>query len=159
MDESRVGGSSGGRLLSRNEFKDGVFRRDSNRCVRCGCPAADAHHLLERRLFSNGGYYLANGVSLCSACHLDAERTHVSPRELRALAGIAVRVLPAGFPEDRHYDKWGNPYLKDGRRQRGPLFHEEAVQKVLRESGFLSEFAWEIPVADFSSGRSSAGQG
>ena len=43
-------------LLTRDEFREGVFARDHNNCVICGEPAADAHHIVERRLFSDGGY-------------------------------------------------------------------------------------------------------
>lgn len=69
-------------LLSRDEFREGVFARDSNTCVHCGSPAKDAHHLIERRLWDQpgeeGGYFLDNGVSLCSDCHMLAEQTVVS---------------------------------------------------------------------------------
>jgi len=126
-----------GVLLTRDQFREGVFARDGRRCVNCGGHAVDAHHILERRLFPDGGYYLANGVSLCSDCHLAAEATALSCGELRARAGIAEVVLPPHLFADQDYDKWGNPVLADGRRMQGELFDEEPVQKVLKGSMHL----------------------
>jgi 5-methylcytosine-specific restriction endonuclease McrA len=66
------------KLLKREEFKEKVFDRDNNICVNCNDIAVDAHHIVERKLFEDGGYYLENGVSLCSKCHLLAEQTILS---------------------------------------------------------------------------------
>ena len=52
-------------LLSRDDFRELTFQRDGHRCVLCGAPAQDAHHIIERRLFPDGGYYLGNGASVC----------------------------------------------------------------------------------------------
>jgi len=119
------------KLLTRDEFRNGVFARDSHKCVVCGAKADDAHHILERRLWSDGGYYLDNGVSVCEPCHLKAEQTLISCEELRRLCGVPV-MLPEHFSDDDTYDKWGNPVLPNGQRMRGELFEEEPVQKVLQ---------------------------
>lgn len=126
------------RLLTRQQFNDEVFSRDGHKCVVCGAMAVDAHHLMERRLWPDGGYYLDNGVSLCSEHHLDAETTKISPQELRDLAGIQTVVLPPDLTEGK-YDKWGNEYLPNGLRTRGPLFAQENVQKVLKMGGFEAQ--------------------
>jgi hypothetical protein len=118
-------------LLSRDAFREAVFARDRRRCVVCRGPAQDAHHLLERRLFADGGYWLDNGVSLCSAHHREAEATTLSCESLRAAAGIERVVLPPHLYPERRYDKWGDPVRADGLRLRGELFFEEPVQKVL----------------------------
>ena len=52
-------------LLSRAEFRDSVFKRDKNKCVFCDKAAIDAHHIIERKLWNDGGYYLNNGASVC----------------------------------------------------------------------------------------------
>jgi hypothetical protein len=117
--------------MTRKEFKQAVFERDGGKCVVCGAPAVDAHHLMERRLWSDGGYHLENGVALCAAHHLDAERTLLSPRELRELAGIAKVILPEHLDADEEYDKWGNIYLPGGLRAPGELFDDPSVQKVI----------------------------
>lgn len=53
-------------LLTREDFKKIVFERDKHKCVVCGQPAVDAHHIIDRALWTDGGYYLDNGVSLCN---------------------------------------------------------------------------------------------
>lgn len=118
------------RLLSRAEFRSAVFERDGNKCICCAQPAVDAHHLLERRLFKDGGYYLDNGVSLCEADHLCAERMDIEPCQLRKLAGIRTIVLPPGLVGNR--DKWGNEVLENGKRYPGPLFHDNGFTKICR---------------------------
>ncbi|MEZ4453793.1 MAG: HNH endonuclease, partial [Nannocystaceae bacterium] len=119
------------RGLGRDGFREGVFARDRRRCVVCSAPAVDAHHLLERRLFADGGYELDNGVSLCGPHHMDAESTAIGCEALRRAAGIDRVVLPPHLHPGRGYDKWGNPIRGDGRRLRGELYFEEPVQRVL----------------------------
>lgn len=77
----------------RSEFRKAVFKRDGYRCRHCGklgkCRQTgefegpnvervnlDAHHIIERNLFENGGYVKENGVSLCDDCHAKAEVFH-----------------------------------------------------------------------------------
>lgn len=110
-------------LLSRDAFRERVFARDRGRCVLCPAPAVDAHHILERKLFPDGGYWLNNGASVCAPCHLRCERCEVSVEDIRRAAGIKEPVLPAGFSAQLVYDKWGN-FWKDGRWVAGPLGRE-----------------------------------
>lgn len=128
------------KLLSRDEFREGVFQRDNHECVICSAPAQDAHHIMERRLFLDGGYYLTNGASLCGPCHIKAEQTIISPAVIRANAGITRVVLPPHLYPDYEYDKWGNIVNNNGSRLRGELFYDESVQKILESSGMLSRF-------------------
>lgn len=128
-------------VLTRDEFRSQVFERDGHRCVVCRNPAKDAHHILERRLWDDGGYYLDNGVSLCTDCHIKAEQTVLSCEEIRNAAGIDRVVLPEHLYSDVEYDKWGNMILADNRRIQGELFHDESVQKILGEGGVLNDFA------------------
>lgn len=144
----------------RAAFRDAVFARDGYRCVLCGQEAQDAHHLLERRLFDDGGYQADNGVSLCAEHHLAAERTEVSPDELRVAAGITEVVLPGHLSGDTRYTKWGDEELPDGTISPGELFGDESVQKVLREAGKLERYrTWykypRTPHLPTSPGRSS----
>lgn len=98
---------NGLKLLSRTEFKEKVFARDKNKCVVCGGPAVDAHHLLDRSLWKDGGYYIDNGVSLCSDNHLKAEKGLITCTELRNLANIKTVLLPPTLDSTKSYDKWG----------------------------------------------------
>ena len=119
------------RLLSRDEFRDGVFARDGHRCVWCSAPAVDAHHIIERKLWLDGGYYLDNGASLCEPCHLSAEATLLPCEDLRARCRIEHVHLPDHFCPNDLIDKWGNPILPNGQRLRGEMFDDEGAQKVL----------------------------
>lgn len=118
-------------LLTREQFRTKVFERDNYICVMCSNPAQDAHHILERRLFQDGGYYLDNGASVCGDCHLKAEKTEISAQELREKIGIKKPILPEHLYQDQEYDKWGNIILPNGQRLKGDLFFDESVQKVL----------------------------
>jgi hypothetical protein len=70
-------------LLTREEFKKQVFSKTNGKCCvpNCNCDAVDAHHIMDRKLFTNGGYYLANGAALCAKHHLDAEKGTITPLE------------------------------------------------------------------------------
>jgi len=127
-------------LLSREDFRRQVFARDRGLCVVCGAPAQDAHHILERRLFDDGGYYLSNGAALCAQHHIEAEKTTLSVETIREKVGINAPALPSHFHPDERYDKWGNIILSNGRRTKGELFDDESVQKILRQGGVLGEF-------------------
>ena len=119
------------KLLTRDQFREQVFARDGHKCVFCNRPAKDAHHIIERRLFSDFGYYLDNGASVCEEHHLACERTLISVEDVRAAAGITKIIVPPHFYPDHQYDKWGNPLIDGGRRGRGELFLDESVQKAL----------------------------
>ena len=128
-------------LLSRDEFREGVFTRDNHKCVICGDPAKDAHHILERRLFGlSGGYYLDNGASVCKNHHLDCEMTLISVESVREACGITRNVVPDHLYDDHSYDKWGNCVLDNGKRTRGELFYDESVQKIITRGGVLDLF-------------------
>lgn len=126
--------------LGRESFTAAVLARDGHACVLCGAREGagvrlDAHHILERRLWPDGGYHLDNGATVCDqgpeGCHMRCERTDVSVEDLRLACGIARALLPPDLYEDQVYDKWGNIVLPNGQRMRGPLFHDPSVQKVI----------------------------
>lgn len=128
------------KLLSRDEFREAVFARDDHECVICGTLAADAHHIIERRLWADGGYYLENAASLCRQHHIEAEMTVVSCEKLRAAARIVSIALPPHFDRSKRYDKWGNVLLANGQCVKGELFWEESVQQILATGGVLGQF-------------------
>lgn len=127
-------------LLSRDDFRNKVFARDNHRCVICGAAGQDAHHILERRLWPDGGYYLENGATLCGGHHLEAERTTLSCEQIREAAGIKCVLLPPHLYDDQPYDKWGNPVLPNGRRLKGELADDESVKKVISASVEFSTY-------------------
>ena len=129
-------------LLTRDQFRDGVFARDNYRCVFCGEPAVDAHHIIERRLWPDGGYYLENGASVCQKHHLECEMTLISVESVREACGLSnvTPCLPPHMYDDAVYDKWGNIVLGPSRRLRGELFDDPSVQKILGQGGVLGFF-------------------
>ena len=127
-------------LLSRDNFRESTFTRDNYLCVICKAPAVDAHHIIERRLFSDGGYYLDNGASVCQKHHIEAEQTTLSCDEIRSAAGIQKIVIPEHFYSDYEYDKWGNIVQPNGTRLKGELFYDESVQKILEKGNVLDLF-------------------
>lgn len=145
------------KLLTRDQFRDGVFARDGHKCVFCGEPAQDAHHILERRLWPDGGYYLENGASVCGDHHIACETTEISVEEVREAAGIRKICVPDTLYEDHVYDKWGNPVNSDGTRAIGPLFFDESVQKVLGQGGKLDLFVQRVKAAKTMHLKSSPG--
>ncbi len=106
------------KLLTRDAFREGVFARDKYKCVMCDLPAIDAHHILERRLWPDGGYYLSNGASVCSKHHLECEQTIISIVALRAEIGTdSGYTIPPHLYRDQEYDKWGNPVMAPGLKE------------------------------------------
>lgn len=129
--------SSEGTLLTREEFKRQVFLRSRGKCVFCACDAVDAHHVLERKLFADGGYYLGNGAAVCEEHHWQCETTQLSVEAVRAQAGIRQPTLPAGLLNAVPYDKWGNRIWPSGLRSWGPLETDSGARKALAAGGVL----------------------
>ena len=127
-------------LLSRDQFREGVFGRDRGCCVNCGEVGVDAHHIIDRKLFNDGGYYLDNGALLCSPCHILAETTELMVETILARAGIDRPMYPAHIPLSERIDKWGNQILPNGNRMRGEMFDNEEVQKALTRGNVLYLF-------------------
>ena len=125
-------------LLSREEFSRQVFARSQNRCVLCAAAAIDAHHIMERKLFSDGGYYLDNGAAVCAACHWRCETTEIGVDRVREACGITAGLLPRGWPAGLSYDKWGNRCWPSGLRSAGPLGQDLGMRKALARGGFLA---------------------
>ena len=119
-------------LLNRIDFKNQVFKRQNNKCAFCGEPAVDAHHILERKLFEDGGYYLDNGIAVCAKHHLMLERDEITVQEARDSIEISVKILPENFKKDLEYDKWGNIIKDEHSRLKGPIFDDDGCQKALK---------------------------
>jgi hypothetical protein len=100
------------KLLSRDTFRHEVFNRDKHLCVICKAVGKDAHHIIDRKLWPDGGYYLENGATVCEACHILAEQTVITCEEIREAAGIKDVLLPVSFDIKLDYDKWGKVMQK-----------------------------------------------
>lgn len=76
----------------REIFRKIVFQRDKHTCVMCGFKpkstdvveqVLNAHHINDRHTFSDGGYIISNGITLCAGnnknnCHWKAEQFHAT---------------------------------------------------------------------------------
>lgn len=124
-------------LLSRSDFKELVFKRDKYTCVFCKNPSVDAHHILDRKLFADNGYYLENGASVCEAHHWEVEKTNISVIDVWKACKITHPKLPDGYSLEKEYDKWGNEVVSEFKRIPGEMFYEENVQKILKDKMHL----------------------
>jgi len=134
------------KLLSRDDFRMQTLLRNGSICCVTNCEkqAVDAHHILNRNLFTEsnefGGYFLSNGAQLCNDHHYQAELTLISVEELRHYCGIINPVIPENLADDQIYDCWGNLVLDTGFRIAGKLFLDEGCQKALKTAGVLWKF-------------------
>ena len=127
--------------LTRDDFREKTFERDNHKCVICGEPAQDAHHIIERRLWGESqGYFIDNGASVCGEHHLACEMTTISVEEVRRACGITKIIVPEHLYADHKYDKWGNHVLANGTRTKGELFFDESVKKIMNKGGVLNLF-------------------
>ena len=132
-------------LLERDVFRSKALERDKHGCVICGSKQdVSVHHLIERKLWVDGGYYLSNAATLCPDHHLQAEYTTLSVEQIREAAKIKDVVLPPQLSPNERYDKWGNLVLPNKQRLRGEMFFEEACQKSLLSGGVLHLFTDRI---------------
>lgn len=124
-------------LLSRHAFKTAVFLRSKGLCCFCAKPADAAHHVLDRKLYPDQGYYLSNGAAVCEGHHWECETTRISVEEVRAACGITSPRLPPGVNPEDNVDKWGNRILLDGLRVGGPLYEDSGARKAMAAGGVL----------------------
>lgn len=128
------------KLLTREIFKEKSLKRDKYQCVFCKRKQSLAvHHIIDRKLFTDGGYYLDNGATVCDEHHWSCEKTDISVEDVRKACGITNIVLPDNFDIYQKYDKWGNFILPNGKRKAGPMFFEENVQKILKDKIWMFE--------------------
>ncbi len=128
-------------LLSRDDFRRLCLERDVHKCVICGrTDDLAVHHIIERRCFSDGGYYVSNGSTLCPEHHIQAEQTTLTVEDIRAACKIDAPAIPDHLYPDERYDKWTNIILPNKTRTKGELFFDESVQKILSAGGVLNQF-------------------
>jgi len=94
---------------NRNKFRESCLERDNGKCVVpwCDKEAVDVHHIIERSLWSDGGYIKPNGASVCSHHHKHAEETYIPPQAFWFWIGIKDPKLPENY-DDTSIDKWGD---------------------------------------------------
>lgn len=131
------------KLLTRDVFRGTVLKRNQGICCvpLCSNEAVDAHHILNRNLFTEpeefGGYFYENGSQLCSSHHLDAELTLITVEELREYCKIIAPAIPSRLDRSLVYDCWGNICVSEWERKAGMLFENEGCQKALKKANKL----------------------
>lgn len=95
---------------NRSQFRENCFERDSQTCIVpwCSRDALDAHHIIERSEWNNGGYIENNGASVCSPHHKAAEKNLIPPQAFWFWLGIDEPVTPEGM--SYNVDKWGDKF-------------------------------------------------
>lgn len=95
---------------NRQDFRQTVFERDNNTCLIpwCNNEADDAHHIVERELWADGGYIPVNGASVCNKHHKYAESNDIPPQAFWLWASIESNdiTIPSQL-ETKDVDKWG----------------------------------------------------
>lgn len=96
---------------NRSQFREEVFARENNTCIVpwCSNKADDAHHILERSLWNNGGYISQNGVGVCNKHHKYAEESEIPPQAFYQWIGITDPELPETV-SSKFCDKWGKSF-------------------------------------------------
>jgi hypothetical protein len=124
-----------------------TLQRNNNLCCVPGCRlvAVDAHHILNRNLFTGpseqGGYFVENGAQLCSQHHYEAELTLLSVEDIRTWCNITEPVIPSILDPALEYDCWGNIINSLTSKTPGLLFNDEGCQKALKKAGLLWQFS------------------
>ena len=113
-------------------------------CLFCTQPMCDAHHILDRALFSDGGYDLSNLAGVCAEHHWQCEITVLSVQEVLDAANIPNRLslVHHGISDTQLVDKWGNLIFPSGMRTWGPMEQHQGMRKALAAGGFLG---WMMP--------------
>lgn len=95
---------------NRSQFRENCFQRDNHRCVVPWCEreAVDAHHIIERSEWRDGGYIQKNGASVCSHHHKAAEKNLIPPQSFWMWLGIEEPITPEGMSKD--VNKWGKEF-------------------------------------------------
>lgn len=130
-------------LLSRRRFRENCLTRDRSRCVIPWCTesADEVHHIIERSIWPNGGYYERNGASVCNRHHQVAERNDIPPQAFWQWIGVEPLV-----PEE--YDtfdinKWGDEFET-------PPWQDEREYIKYPSTGHLPfSYEWDNTRVDF----------
>jgi len=134
-------------LLTRDEFRNICLERDKHECRVCGeVHDLSVHHILERKLWEDGGYYEHNGVTLCPKCHLLAEGCFIMPHELWSLLGYEVDddVYPEGFELNIDYDKWGQEVVYFGKDKSFIVIPNEFEEKFCKATRLAGGMIREV---------------
>jgi len=146
--------------MTRADFRQTCVERDGGKCLVPACDETvttdpdgpgSTHHIIERKLWSNGGYIPDNGASVCNEHHRLAEDNIIPPQAFWRWAEIDDPPLPEGEVQalGTDVDKWGKPlpspkwqeyrkYIKYPSTRHLPWSHEQVSNDSSHKGiGFL----------------------
>lgn len=100
-------------ILSRREFRERCVDRDDGKCLVPWCSSrvtadpdgpGEVHHIIERALWDDGGWYAKNGASVCNDHHQYAEENFIPPHAFWRWLDVEP-LTPEGMPTN--INKWG----------------------------------------------------
>lgn len=129
-------------LLSRREFRERCLERDDGTCLVpwCGEDADEVHHIIERALWDDGGYYMANGASVCNDHHQYAEENLIPPHAFWRWIE-ADPLTPEGIPTN--INKWGDESFTRGETLNTPPHEELREYHKYPSSRHLLPLYWQ----------------
>jgi len=130
-------------LLSREQFNKQCLLRDKSLCVFCDALATEVHHILDRKLFNNGGYYLDNGASVCEKCHIKCENLFYTVEDVLKAVGIRCRITPSDYTPLDKLDKWGNIYDSDKIILSELFVTNTNLSKIISEYSVMTESVYK----------------
>lgn len=101
--------------MTRQDFRERCTERDNKECTVPICPhtvtsdpdeSGEVHHILERKLWEEGGYIPDNGATVCNFHHRLAETDIIPPQAFWRWIEVEEPPLPQGI-DSMHVDKWG----------------------------------------------------
>jgi hypothetical protein len=152
--------------MTRDQFRTVAVDRDGGECVVPWCDApvtedpdgpGEVHHIIERRLWDDGGYLPDNGASVCNVHHRYAEENVIPPQSFWRWVGVEDPPLP-GQIEDMNVDKWGeslkldfDPEIRDKPKYPStrhlPYSHaQDRDDTQMQEVGFLCDIPLVVTV-------------
>lgn len=106
--------------MTRNDFRQACVQRDDGECLipTCDKPVTtdpegpgEVHHIIERKLWDDGGYFPDNGACVCNEHHRLAEDNVIPPQAFWQWADLP-KTLPVSVDSEEHgwnVNKWGEP--------------------------------------------------
>jgi hypothetical protein len=101
--------------MTRKKFRRVCVERDDRECVIPSCNSTvtanpeengEVHHIIERKLWDDGGYFEKNGASVCNHHHRLAEDNIIPPQAFWYWINVDNPETPSG--KDVNIDKWGD---------------------------------------------------
>lgn len=152
--------------MNRADFREACVSRDGGKCLVPDCDSTvvsepdgpgEVHHIIERKLWDEGGYVPENGACVCNEHHRLAEDNVIPPQAFwRWTEQIENVLLPDGLTDlhsnQTDIDKWGEQleyppweafrdYIKYPSTRHLPWSHEREADDTAHESiEFLTDY-------------------